>query len=54
MNQNEDEKIKQKAQYIADYMENKEEPNIFIRKTRENVAKDFFAELNEAINNPLK
>ena len=46
-------KIKQQAQYISDYVENKEESNIFIKKTRENVAKEFFSDLEDAINNPL-
>lgn len=45
--------FKQQAQYIVDYLENKEEKNIFEKRTRENIAKDFFKDLDEAINHPL-
>lgn len=41
------------AEYINAYMSDKEENNVFVRKTRENVTKEFFDSLDKAINNPL-
>lgn len=48
-----EEKAEITGKFVGDYLEGKEEANIFVNRTRENMTVEFIKDLEEAIMDPL-